>query len=706
MMIKKQYRGQQGFLSYLAFVFILALLCAAGLVSGVYASELTDIDISGNTIKLKADAPIKYSINKSSDPFALTIDIAGIAPGKTGGKIVPKNSSISEVSVQKIESSMMLTRIELLMTSPLSPVAELNGDTLIVKLETAAAEPAAAKQDAPPMSHTSDVKMVSSQPAAKNVTSVFFDKTDKAVELIIKGDGAMPEPVVYEIGNKVMVDLLDVSMSASMPSNIPAPFKNLKHKSEAGKARISFELDKGAKKEVFAVNDEAIVSVTVKDEDVSVKDDKKKDILVVNNGGGMVSLDFQEADVVAVIRLLGDVSGYNVVVHPDVKGKITMKLTNVPWPQALDIILKNMSLEKIVEGNVIRVATIKAFQDEKKAVADSKELFGKAEDIETKIFILNYADITGVAKAINDAKALSPRGNLSIEPKTNALIVKDIATKLNEIKSIVDALDKQTQQVLIETRIVEITGDASKALGVEWGINWRPFNWTTGVTGSAAGYVDQDTKVTNIIPMPGGSTNSLISLPAVTSTNTTPPTGFTVGFINPMKTLGLDMRLSAIEESRKGKIVSNPRIITSNNNPAKIVQGESIPYGERDPQSGQITTKFKDVAVTIEATPHISIDDNIAMTISVNKEDLIAFVEVGGGARAPWTAKISGNTNVIIKNGETIVIGGIRKMVKKETDDSVPGLSKLPLLGNLFKRTSEESNEREIIIFLTPKVVR
>lgn len=700
-MIKKEYRGQKGFLSYAAFVFVLALLCAAGLVSGVYASELTDIDISGNTIKFKADAPIKYSIDKSSDPFILTIDIVGIAPGKVGGKIIPKNSAISEVSVQKIESSVMLTRIQLLMSSPLSPVADLNGDTLIVNLEAAAV-----KQDTPSMAPMSAEKVAASQSPAKAVISMFFDKTDKAVELIIRGDGAMPDPVVYEIGSKIMIDLLDVEMSASLPLNVPAPFKNMKHKSQKGKATISFELAPEVKKEVLTVNDEIIVSVTVKADESELKDTFKSDKLVVNNGGGMVSLDFQDADVVPVIRLLGDVSGYNVVIHPEVKGKISMKLNNVPWPQALDIILKNMSLEKVVEGNVIRIATLKAFQDEKEAVAKTKELFGKAEDIETKIFILNYADIASVHKAINDAKALSPRGNLSIEPKTNALIVKDTASKLNEVKSIIDTLDKQTMQVLIEARIVEVTGDASKALGVEWGINWRPFDWTTGVAGSAAGFVDQDTKVTHIVPVAGGNTNSIISLPAVTSNNTTPPTGFTVGFINPMKTIGLDMRLSAIEESRKGKIVSHPRIITTNNNPAKIVQGENIPYGERDPQSGQITTKFKDVAVTIEATPHVTIDDNISMTININKEDLIAFVEVGGGARAPWTAKVSGNTNVIVKNGETIVIGGIRKSTKKETDDSVPGLSKIPILGNLFKRTSEESLEREIVIFLTPKVVR
>lgn len=404
-----------------------------------------------------------------------------------------------------------------------------------------------------------------------------------------------------------------------------------------------------------------------------------------------VSLDLQDADIVGVFRLLGDIGGYNIVIHPEVKGKITVKLINVPWIQALDVICKTFQLEKTFDGNIIRVAPVKVFQEEKKLEAETKDLFKKAEDEQIRIFVLKYASVDKVKSTIESAKILSPKGNISTDERTRTVIVRDIPSVLNQVTSLIQDLDKPTRQILLEARIIEISSSFAKALGFEWGIAWRPPDTRTTIGGSLGGNV------------PGGSTPLAINLPASSGTQA-PTTAFTIGYLNASRTFALDLRISALQQSGKGKVISNPKVITLDNQKAKIVQGASIPYGEKDVQSGQISTKFKDVAITVEATPHLIDDKSMLLDVNIIKEDLVEFVNIGG-VYAPRTQKIEGNTKVSLRDGETLVIGGIYKKTDTTSESKVPGLGDVPLVGELFKSRGRDESLYEVMIFITPRIM-
>ncbi|HQD37169.1 MAG TPA: secretin N-terminal domain-containing protein, partial [Thermodesulfovibrio thiophilus] len=206
--------------------------------------------------------------------------------------------------------------------------------------------------------------------------------------------------------------------------------------------------------------------------------------------------------------MLGDIGGYNTVIHPDVKGKITLKLINVPWSKALDVMCRTFQLEKTFDGNIIRIAPIKVFQEEKKLEAESKDLFKKAEDEQIRIFVLKYASVDKVKSTIESSKILSSKGNISTDERTMTVIVKDIPSVLQQVAALISDLDKPTRQILLQSRIVEISSSFSKSLGIDWGINWRISDWRTNIVGSQGA----TTGTTNT--MPGGSTPIAINLPA------------------------------------------------------------------------------------------------------------------------------------------------------------------------------------------------
>jgi len=396
--------------------------------------------------------------------------------------------------------------------------------------------------------------------------------------------------------------------------------------------------------------------------------------------------------------LLGDIGGYNTVIHPDVKGKITLKLINVPWSKALDVMCRTFQLEKTFDGNIIRIAPIKVFQEEKKLEAESKDLFKKAEDEQIRIFVLKYASVDKVKSTIESSKILSSKGNISTDERTMTVIVKDIPSVLQQVAVLISDLDKPTRQILLQSRIVEISSSFSKSLGIDWGINWRISDWRTNIVGSQGA----TTGTTNT--MPGGSTPIAINLPASSGRVGAGTSALTIGYLNAAGTFALDFRISALQDSGKGKIVSDPKVITLNNQKAKIVQGESIPYGEKDVQSGQISTKFKDVAITVEVTPHMIDDQSMLLDVNVIKEDLIEFINIGG-TYAPRTTKLESVTKVSLKDGETLVIGGIYKRKDTFKEGKVPGLGDIPLLGELFTTRGRDEDLYEVVIFITPRVL-
>lgn len=653
------------------FIFIGFLLF---LISSSWAGEINSVVYEEGKLKIQLSEKANYKLISQNDPFKITIEIQNTNPGILNKKMFFHEGIISEIYAKPVDKDSL---IEILLAEPANPHIDLKGNVLLVSFPSAQSNQSNDQRTKP-----------------SKIIDLTVTESDEGFEINIQGDSELPEPAITKIDNYIEVAFQNVKFNADIPKTIPIDLKI-----EGDALILSFPFGKDFDAESFYLGDEIILYFNkIKPKEIktlSVSQEPQKKIEIPEfpaHEVKKISLDLQDADIVGVLRLLGDVSGYNMVIHPDVKGKITLKLTDVPWTQALDIVCKTFYLGKVFEENIIRIAPLKVFQEEKKLIAETKELFKKAEDTDTKIFTLRYAAPDKAKATIEGAKLLSPQGNIVIDERTRSLIIKDIPTSLKEIESFIANLDRSIKQILLETRILEISSNYAKSLGFEWGIRWRPPDSRTAIVGSQGGDV------------PGGSTPLAINLPASTGSIGIGTAAFTVGYINASGTFALDLRISALQETGKGKIISNPKIITLDNQKAKIVQGESIPYGEKDVQSGQISTKFKDVAITVETTPHMIDDKSLQLEINIIKEDLVEFINIGG-TFAPRTTKLEGNTKVTLKDGETLVIGGIYK--KKDTirDSKVPFLGDIPVAGELFKSTGRDETLYEVMIFITPRVL-
>jgi len=317
-----------------------------------------------------------------------------------------------------------------------------------------------------------------------------------------------------------------------------------------------------------------------------------------------------------------------------------------------------------------------------------------AEILETRVFKVSYADAALVEKTIKDSKILTRRGNMSFDKRTSSLVINDVAFVFPKIESLLQTLDKPTPQVLIEARIVEITTNDLRDLGIQWGVTYKDSNTRFAIGGLSAN--------PQLSQGPVSGNRFVVDFPA----NVSPLTGSGIAFglLNAAGTLSLDVQISAIEQASKGRIISNPRVVTADNEKAKILQGESIPYAQRTSE-GTVSAAFKDVVVKIEVTPHITPSDSIVLDVLTQKEDLVQFVDIGQGSQAPRTTKIEGTTKVLIQNGETLVIGGVYRRTERYSNTGTPWLKNIPILGHLFKRNTDQDDSNEVVIFITPRLV-
>jgi len=426
------------------------------------------------------------------------------------------------------------------------------------------------------------------------------------------------------------------------------------------------------------------------EEEVYEMVEEEVDTLEDKYTGEKISIDFQDADLTHVFRLIADISGYNIVVSPDVKGKFSMKLTDVPWDQALDIILRNYTLSKTIEGNIIRVAPTAVLSKEEEEIARAKESQEKAGNLVTMVYPINYAAVEEIKKSIDTAKILTKRGFISVDERTSSVIIKDVEQKHAEYESLIKALDQPTPQVSIEAKIVEVTRDFQKELGVQWGTSVLSSNGKFMMGGG------------NI---PGGTTGLtgnplMVNLPA---TSVSPGKGGAIafGFLDGAGNVSLDIQLSAMESTGKGKVLSNPRITTSDNQEAVIMQGKKIPY-QTVSQDGT-KTEFMDALLELRVTPHITPEGTVVMNLEAKKNEAdFAGPQVLG---VPTIDIKEVKTQVLIRDNDTLVIGGIFKTNIAKNRDKVPGFANIPILGNLFKFKKEVDNTNELLIFITPRIV-
>lgn len=403
--------------------------------------------------------------------------------------------------------------------------------------------------------------------------------------------------------------------------------------------------------------------------------------------GEKISLVFDDADTRKILQLIGEVSNLNIIAGDDIQGTITLRLVDVPWDQALDLIMDIKGLGMVREGNVARIMPkekLRAMDEAKMTAARARE---KLEDLNTEVITISYADLSNVAEPAK--KLLTERGKITEDKRNKQLIITDISSSIAEIRKLITLLDTPEKQVLIEARIVEATTTFSRDLGVKWGVSYQS---DTGGNGSL------DSADLGL----GGS--FLISPNAVTGLTGTAGLGsaLTFGRLGVDSTI-LDLRISALETSGHGKVISTPRVTTMNGSKAVISQGTEIPYQSTD-DNGKTETEFKKAELSLTVTPEINPDGSIFLQILAKNDSRGADVPTGLGS-APAIDTKTADTKVLVRDGETTVIGGIFVEEKRHQEDGVPLLMKIPILGHLFKSTNNREERRELLVFITPRIL-
>ena len=393
--------------------------------------------------------------------------------------------------------------------------------------------------------------------------------------------------------------------------------------------------------------------------------------------GEKLSLNFQDIEVRSVLQLIADFTNLNLVASDTVSGRITLRLQNVPWDQALDLILKTKGLDKRQIGNVLMVAPADEMANRERLELENSRQVAELAPLQTEFIQVNYAKAVDIAALMSAEQGLlSSRGSVSVDSRTNTLLVQDTAAKMDAIRGALRYLDVPVRQVQVEARIVIAKDTFDKQLGIRWG------GTTTGSSGTTTGTLSG-----------GGLGDIAVDLGVAGATS-----AFQVGFIHGNDTL--DLTLSALQSDGISEVVSQPKLITADGQTARIESGVEIPYQEAS-SSGATSVSFKDAVLSLEVTPQITPDDRIIMDLKVNKDSVGQIFQ---GIPSIDTREIQ--TQVLVENGETIVLGGVYERNMVESVSKTPFLGDVPFLGKLFTRTTKQDEKTELLIFITPKLIK
>ncbi|HHF2916087.1 fimbrial protein [Vibrio parahaemolyticus] len=436
--------------------------------------------------------------------------------------------------------------------------------------------------------------------------------------------------------------------------------------------------------------------------------EKAPDKSILEKEGKLISINFQDIPVRNVLQLIADYNQFNLVVSDSVEGNLTLRLDGVPWQQVLDIILQVKGLDKRVDGNVILVAPTDELDLREKQQLEKQQLEQTMGELSSEIIKVNFAKASDIAEMINgegNISMLSERGSMTIDERTNSLLIRELPENIEVIREIIESLDIPVKQVQIEARIVTINEGNMDELGIRWGFTSINGNNTVG------GSIENNLATIGLYNGGGegedGGDGDGVGIDDFLNVNlaATSPNATSIAF--QVAKLGsdtlLDLELSALQQESKAEIISSPRLITTNKKPAYIEQGTEIPYLESS-SSGATTVTFKKAVLSLKVTPQITPDNRLVLDLSVTQDRPGQVVKTGTGeAVAIDTQRIG--TQVLVNNGETVVLGGIFQHSITNSVDKVPLLGDLPLLGALFRRSYENVGKSELLIFVTPKVV-
>src|ERR1700742_2535670 len=541
----------------------------------------------------------------------------------------------------------------------------------------------------------------------------FRRSSDGAGRILVRLTDPHTHINLRQLGNQIVVDF-----DADLPKNLArrydasdfgTPIGSFDATRVGNGTRIAISASGDYEQLAYQSDDQYVVEVQPQRKAAVAQDDKPQ------YTGERLTLNFQEIETRAVLQLLADASGQNIVVSDSVTGNVTLRLQNVPWDQALDIVLRTKGLDKRKQDNVIIVAPQEELAAREKADLAARKDIQELSPLRSDYLQVNYAKAADMAALIKtqSGSLLSSRGSVAVDERTNTLLLQDTADRLADIRRLVATLDIPVRQVLIEARIVIVNDDFKRDLGARVGYTTAQANgngiWTTSGTAQAtdtaisSALANQAANGTSFpVQVPTGTTGAPqrynVNLPVPS-----PAGSFALGILG--SNYIVDLELSAAQAETRAEVISSPRVITANQKEATIEQGTEIPY-QQSASSGATTISFKKAVLSLKVTPQITPDNRIILDLDVKKESIGTIVVTSGGANVPSIDTREITTQVLVNDGQTVVLGGILETERRDTTTKVPYLGDLPVLGNLFKTTNKTNNKDELLIFITPKILR
>ncbi len=699
---------------------LLACLPTRQAAAQAVANRLEALDVTtlpGQQVQLKmrtsgpAPQPLAFTIDK---PARISLDLPGVTLALPQRRIDVRSGAVDSVVAGEGSGR---TRLVLNMDAIVPYETRVEGDTITMIVgQSRGASPAAlvsgAPADAPPAA--------AAQTADRRLSAIDFHRAaDGTGRVSISLSDAHTPVNVRQEGQQVVIDFVGAAIGADLIKrydvvDFATPVTYVDALKVDSSSRLVINAQGDYEQLAYQTDNQYVVEIRPATAKAKATEDKKE------YTGERLTLNFQDIDVRAVLQLLADTSGQNIVVSDTVQGSVTVRLQNVPWDQALDIVMRTKGLAMRRRDNVILVGPADELAGREKAELQARKEVEDLAPLRTEYLQVNYAKASDLAVLIRGKSGnslISARGSVGLDERTNTLLLQDSADRLADIRRLVSTLDIPVRQVLIESRVVIVNDDFSRKLGVRLGttnVRAKGTNGLVAISGTAASNnTIVGSALTNL-----QTTGSAFPVSIPTTTSGTPSYlnryNVNLPVANPAGSIALsvlngnylvDLELSAAQAEDRAEVVSAPRVITSNQKEATIEQGVEIPYQESS-SSGATTTQFKKAVLSLKVKPQITPDNRVIMDLTVSKDSIGVLVASATGGQVPSIDTRTISTQVLVNDGQTVVLGGIMETERRTSDNKVPLLGDLPGLGYLFKSKTKTNNKDELLIFVTPKILR
>jgi len=666
----------RGALVSLASVFSLSALAA-----DIVALDVASLPGAKTEIKVGFSGPISAPQSYTIDqPARIAIDLEG-AKNRLGERSRELGAGNAR-SITLVEAGSR-TRMIVNLTHLAPYSTRVEGNNLFVLVgdnATASTPPPASTGSA---ARPATAGQASARPSSKRmINNIDFQRGEQGEgNILIELSDSSVNPDIREQGNKIRLNFADAELPEALRARLDVkdfatPVQYIAASGSQSGSSIVIEPTGKYEYMVYQLGNLLTVSVKPQTEEARQRSD------VPMYKGDKLSLNFQDIEVRSVLQLIADFTELNLVASDAVQGSITLRLQNVPWDQALDLVLRTKGLDKRLVGNVLMVDLAEGIAARERQELEARKQISELAPLYRELIQVNYAKADKIAELFKSAASTNgvrdERGSVTVDERTNSIIAYQTQDKLDELRRIVAQLDIPVKQVMIEARIVEATEDFSKQLGAKWGGKFDYGHKAGTPRGS--------------VTAPGGGSFVDLGVSGVGASG--------IGFSYLNSKFNLNLELSAMESTGNGEVISQPKVMTANQQTAKIMKGVEIPYQEAA-SSGATSTSFKEAVMSLEVTPQITPDNRVIMEVKVNKDSPIF---IGGGGE-PSIDKNEVTANILVADGETVVIGGIFENKQNKTVEKVPFLGDVPFVGRLFKRDSVKNNKSELLVFITPRIL-